>query len=441
MGAEKNLKTIRAKVTVCILSICGITQLIMGLIIYFRSKAMILDSALITNNIASDYLKSLRGTIGFCILGTLIIAIIITYFLGKNINNSVSSLRKIITNMSEGNLKEKVNLHSGDEFESLGEDLNVSIDSMQVLIGNINASADILLNSSGNISSMSEETTASTAEVAKAIESISRGAIDQSNNAHESVNSMEALSAQLSDISYISDNMSKSSELSNKLIEEQGKIVINTLLEKYTQSKSNSIEFHDVVLDVSESTKKINVISNSISQITEQTNLLALNASIEAARAGEAGRGFAVVADEIRKLAEQSKTSTEEIKRIVEEISQKSSKAKGAIEESNLIMSEQEEAVIKTKDIFDKIRTDMDDINRSSFEIKNFVDFINVNKEAVVTEIGGIASISEQVAAATEEVTASTQEVSATMESLSISTEDLAVIAKELRSEINKFKI
>ena len=58
---------------------------------------------------------------------------------------------------------------------------------------------------------------------------------------------------------------------------------------------------------------KINVLTESILQITEQTNLLSLNATIEAARAGEAGKGFAVVADEIRKVAENSKDTANKI--------------------------------------------------------------------------------------------------------------------------------
>ena len=191
---------------------------------------------------------------------------------------------------------------------------------------------------------------------------------------------------------------------------------------------------------MNESTKQINAISETIAEITAQTNLLALNASIESARAGEAGKGFAVVADEIRKLAEQSKASTEEIKTIIGNIQRKSYTAVNAIKSTESVVNEQEVAVSETHKIFSEILKSIEIMITKVDEIKISIVDIEEKKQSTVSEIKNISFISEQTAAASEEVTASAEEITATMEELTRHSSELQILAEQLGTEINKFK-
>ena len=217
--------------------------------------------------------------------------------------------------------------------------------------------------------------------------------------------------------------------------------MIDTLIEKSNKTKIATTEVNDIVQDMNESTKQINAISETIANITEQTNLLSLNASIESARAGEAGRGFAVVAEEIRKLAEQSKTSTEEIKVIIASIQEKSDTAVKAIKSTETVVNEQELAVGQTQEIFSEILKSIEIMITKVDEVKISIVDINEKKQSTVSEIENISSISEQTASASEEVTASTEEITATMEEFTKHSSELQILAEQLETEINKFKI
>jgi methyl-accepting chemotaxis protein len=186
---------------------------------------------------------------------------------------------------------------------------------------------------------------------------------------------------------------------------------------------------------------QITTISATISQITAQTNLLSLNASIEAARAGDAGRGFAVVADEIRKLAEQSNRSTEEIKKIIEGIQGKSTMAVNAMSEASEIVAAQDKAVGETRGIFTEIMNAIAVLTSRVEEIKNSTTEVQENKENVLGQIECISSISQETASATEQVSASTQQINAAMNEFTKYAEELQRLSEVLDKEVGKFKL
>lgn len=151
---------------------------------------------------------------------------------------------------------------------------------------------------------------------------------------------------------------------------------------------------------------KVNEALGEILGIAEQTNMLALNAAIEAARAGEQGRGFAVVSDEIRKLAEQSKVTADNIDHIVSELTERShdtlekvSKGDEAVRQGNRIL----ESVTA---YFNDMRAVMDDTNQKILSGLEGTRLVTEKFIEIQQQIENVASISEENAASTEEVVA-----------------------------------
>lgn len=140
----------------------------------------------------------------------------------------------------------------------------------------------------------------------------------------------------------------------------------------------------------------IRTATEIIASISNQTNLLALNASIEAARAGEAGKGFAVVAEEIRKLADQSKESTEQINESVNELIDNAQFSVEITQKVTTSFAEQTEKINFTSNLFQSLRTEVRQVAAAISEIESKIHILNDNKTSILSKVQDVSDFSNE---------------------------------------------
>lgn len=383
--------------------------------------------------------KIAKTTIELAIIA-LIIGIVIALIITRAVTKELKTLNNAMDMMADGKLTYRINVKSKNELGQAEANYNVMADQISSLIKGVEEKSGVLITASQKISNVSESTTETVKQVSEAIQSVSIGASGQAESTQKATSEVELLASKLHETkAYVSDINDMSVE--TKRLSDQGLTIVDDLIEKGEKSKDNSRFSKNVVNEMIESINKINFISDAITEITEQTNLLSLNASIEAARAGESGRGFAVVADEIRKLAEQSQSSTDEIKQIVKEISAKSVVAEKTMDESVDIIDEQNKSINDAKELFGHISDAVNALKEGLDNIASLNEQMDASRENVVKSMEDVASVSTETAAASEEVSASAEEVNATMHTLNQFTVELDEIATHLTEAINRFEL
>jgi len=405
------------------------------------------------NALADTTLKSAvsegRNTVKFGVIAYVVL-LIITFIAGmvtmtvayRGLSGIVKKVTAEVRDIAsgKGDLTAKVSVPTRDVMGDLADSINEMVASLRESMIEIRTIAVELSDSADTLAGSMEGVSSSIEEVTAAAEQISTGSEDQARKVEDTSLAMADVSRAIEGISQEGQVSARHSELTAELADGGGEAsaeAARVMSEIYSSVKHSEA----LVEGLGERFTQIGIIIDVITDIADQTNLLALNAAIEAARAGEHGKGFAVVAGEVRKLAENSKRSAEQIFHLIREISSETSRVSTSMTDSTGRVDTGLEVVQKTGDALEGIMSSSQTAARAASEISSAIQGIANNTDRVFGAISDIAAIAQETAASTQEVAATINEQRVSTEDVAAQSLGLARLASKLHELTEGFKV
>lgn len=383
--------------------------------------------------------RSILSSVVLLFIICVIVAVILSFVISASISKPLNKLVRVMQEARDGNLSIILEDKQKDEIGIVTRNFNDMLGNIRNLISKVGVSSGKLVESIEKIQTSADTSYASSEQVALTMQEIARGTNAQ---AEEISNGLNYTNALAEGINRVGDNVTSVSRFINstKELSESGLSVVKLLKDKASETNAVTGKVAEDIASLNADMKEIRKILKAISSVAEQTNMLALNATIEAARAGEAGKGFSVVATEVKKLADQSKESSEMINAIINSIQAKAESTVETAQSGSLIVSEQMEAVKSTDEAFKSIYASMDNIIENMASMRESVEAMLSSKEDTLQVMDNISTVSQQTAATTQEISASTQEQMSSAQALATLADQLDSMAKDFMEAISIFK-
>ncbi len=342
--------------------------------------------------------------------------LLVSFFIPRRVTHALDKIRllgvTVATASADGNLTLRADVSSNDEVGTLATHLNAILDNFRNAFLEIRDASERLVNASGEVASVSRETSA--------------GVERQQSETEQVATAVNEMTATVQEIARNSVQAAQAATQGNEEASKGRRIVAEAIdsMDVLSQQVDRTVE---VLQKLKTDSGNIGVVLDVIRSIAEQTNLLALNAAIEAARAGEQGRGFAVVADEVRTLAQRTQQSTREIQEMIQRLQT------GVGE----VASTMEQGQQQTRAAVEKVSE------------------AGGSLQSITASVGVITDMSTQIATATEEQSKVAEEVNRNISNISsvadltataaqraaTATEEIAGLSRNLQALVQKFRL
>jgi len=378
----------------------------------FEGWNWLVGSGIYIDDVETIFWKRATWLISIVLIITALIGVLLMVLI-RSITRPLGELQDAMkTIQTTQDLSRRVTIHSNNEIGEIGDAFNEMVNSFQAIIHQVVNGVRDVMSSAAHLSASSQRVAASTSQQSEAAASMAAA--------------VEEMSVSIDHVADNSRGTYNIAQQAGTLSTQGGEIVHGAAAEmsKIADSVHRSTQ---MIQTLGEHSNQISAIVNVIKEIADQTNLLALNAAIEAARAGEQGRGFAVVADEVRKLAERTSKSTEEISAMIGSIQNGTVGAVSSMEEGTARVSEGVNMARQAGESMHKIRSGADQVIASVSEIMEAL-------REQSTASGQVAGSVEQIARMTEQNSAEVQEIARTAERLE-------QLASSLQGSVSQFRI
>ena len=346
------------------------------------------------------------------LIGAIVSGLLLAFLGGWKISQSllgaIDTAVAVFERMSQGRLNNAIDTGRSDELGRMMTVIAKLQDDLRRMIGDISGEATALHDRS--------------ASLRKEMDHVARRARDQQERVQAVTTAIEEVSSSVADVAQRSTDAATAAHESLACVHEgnagMAKNRAATARVMDTMSEAGS-----TIRQLGEDVQKIGAISQVIKEIADQTNLLALNAAIEAARAGEQGRGFAVVADEVRKLAERTSSSTQEITNVIEDIQRSTGEAIAGVETGQERAATGVRLVSEAGDSMNAVREGTDQVMRAIDEISTSLQEQRIASTEIANNVERIAQMASNNNDAANSIAIATSQLNGLARSLHDMTE------------------
>lgn len=384
--------------------------------------------------------SEIRYITALVVVAALILSLVLCAWISNRIMKSVKNVSYVLNQVEKGNFNITVRDGKDAEFKLLTDQLQHMMEKMRGLISQTGEGATEVADAGNRVAGTTKKLVVLSEGVTEGITQVSDGVTSQTEDVKECRSTIQKLAQQIEAVVKNAETVEGIAQIAGQTVGDSITNMENLSGKaEETATMTESLIVH--MNELSEETKAINEIAETINDIADQTGLLSLNASIEAARVGEQGRGFAVVAEEIRRLSVQSVEAVNQIRMTVEQIDKKKFKIAEITGQASDTVRAQSEAMKLTVGSFCQVRDSVTELTKAINDIAKIMEHMGQAKDRTMQMIDSMAQISENNEEAAILMQQNTTEQAEQILSLQEAVRILGRESDKLKEAISRFTI